>query len=185
MFRDKYYGRMLTEEGFYDALRCFLHNGVHFRADILPRLVAMLKEVREVVRKQDSYRFFSSSLLVIYDGKEDVSPTTNSHLGEPPRDHILQDSCLHSQSRDREYTPPSLNNSEDNHRMPFESVWPDSRSDLTEARQFVDVRMIDFAHTTHKGCVHDIIQYTGPDDGYIVGLNTLISAFEEMQEQCL
>jgi len=172
---------MLTEQGFYDTLKCFLHNGIHFRADILPRLVAMLKEVREMVRKQDTYRFFSSSLLLIYDGKE-VSLTTNSQ--ESPHDHILEDSCLLTQSREREYTSPSLNNSEVNHRIPFESVWPDLRSDLNEARRFVDVRMIDFAHTTHKGCLNDTIQYTGPDEGYIVGLNTLINAFEGMQEQC-
>ena len=51
---------------------------------------------------------------------------------------------------------------------------------IHETRKTVDVRMIDFAHVTHSGYSDDLVQYSGPDDGYIVGLNTVISAFEGM-----
>ena len=51
---------------------------------------------------------------------------------------------------------------------------------LEDARQLVDVRMIDFAHATHSMCVRDPIKYSGPDEGYILGLNTLISAFRTL-----
>ena len=51
------------------------------------------------------------------------------------------------------------------------------RTCLEDARKVVDVRMIDFAHTTHSKCVQDPIKYSGPDEGYILGLDTLISAF--------
>jgi len=176
IYHDKYYGRALSKEGFYDALKAFLHNGISFRVDILPRLIAMLIKLRETVRKQDTYRFFSSSLLLIYDGK-DTSLTTDTELSASPVD---PDSCPYTQCRD--YTTTSLlpNHFEASHRK---SMQLDPNFDLNKARQSVDVRMIDFAHTTHEGYVNDRIQYTGPDEGYIVGLNTLIAAFEEMLEK--
>ena len=178
IYHDKYYGRALTQEGFYDALKAFLHNGVCFRVDILPRLIAMLIKLRETVRRQDTYRFFSSSLLLIYDGKE-PSLTTDTKLSASPVD---PDSCLFTQSRD--YTTSLLpNHFETCHRTALKSIRSDPNFDLNKARQMVDVRMIDFAHTTHEGYVNDRIQYTGPDEGYIVGLNTLIMAFEEMLEK--
>lgn len=49
---------------------------------------------------------------------------------------------------------------------------------LDNARKLVDVRMIDFAHATNCLCEQDTIRYSGPDEGYILGLNTLISAFQ-------
>ncbi len=67
-FRDKYYGRDITEDGFRDSLREFVHNGVRVRVDLLSRLIGMLKELREVICRQDGYRFYSSSLLIMYDG---------------------------------------------------------------------------------------------------------------------
>ena len=45
------------------------------------------------------------------------------------------------------------------------------------------VRMIDFAHATHASCKQDPVRYSGPDEGYITGLNTLISVFHSMQEE--
>ena len=51
---------------------------------------------------------------------------------------------------------------------------------LEELRKLVDLRMIDFAHSTHKACLHDKVSYSGPDEGYLTGLNTLISSLEVM-----
>ena len=66
-------------------------------------------------------------------------------------------------------------NTEDHHG----SYRQDTRQ-LEDARQLVDVRMIDFAHATHSMCVRDPIKYSGPDEGYILGLDTLISAFRTL-----
>jgi hypothetical protein len=46
----------------------------------------------------------------------------------------------------------------------------------------VDVRMIDFAHTTHQGFHHDRLR-SGPDRGYLFGLENLIQMFEEIKDQ--
>ena len=53
--------------------------------------------------------------------------------------------------------------------------------DLEEARQSVDLRMIDFAHSTHSG-YDDAVQYVGPDEGYVLGLSSLVACFERMLE---
>jgi hypothetical protein len=78
LFRDKYYGRSLDDEGFYQELRAFLHNGVCFRSDLIPNLLSMVQELRKVVERQCSYRFYSSSLLIIYDGAA-VTPELTSN----------------------------------------------------------------------------------------------------------
>ena len=43
----------------------------------------------------------------------------------------------------------------------------------------VDVRMIDFAKATYAGFLHDDENYTGPDEGYLYGLNHLISIIQK------
>lgn len=50
-------------------------------------------------------------------------------------------------------------------------------------RRKVDVRMIDFAHTTHEGFRGDKIVHKGPDMGYILGLDNTIRMFQEIQEE--
>ena len=150
VFHDKYYGRALTKEGFYKTLREFLHNGISTRTDLLPQLVKTLTELRDMISKQDTYRFFSSSLLIIYDGKTTDHCVASRHdcSGPAGKSHLV--------------------NGEFN---------------IHETRKTVDVRMIDFAHVTHSGYSDDLVQYSGPDDGYIVGLNTVISAFEGMMKE--
>lgn len=44
----------------------------------------------------------------------------------------------------------------------------------------VDVKMIDFAHTTHQGFTQDKIKHAGPDTDYIFGLRNLLNLFQEL-----
>ncbi len=38
--------------------------------------------------------------------------------------------------------------------------------------------MIDFAHTTFEGFMSDPVLHSGPDSGYLKGLDTLVDIFE-------
>lgn len=67
--RNKYYGRGLSIEGFREALFQFLHNGRGLRQDLLEPILHKLRSLKAVLEKQASYRFYSSSLLVIYEGQ--------------------------------------------------------------------------------------------------------------------
>ncbi|NWJ09576.1 IP6K3 kinase, partial [Crypturellus undulatus] len=138
--KDKYYGRKLTPEGFRQTLRQFLCNGNRLRTDLLEPIILQLKALLSVIRKQSSYRFYSSSLLIIYDGLEskEIAAPLDHHL----QGHFPTANC-----------PPR-----------------------------VDVRMIDFAHTTFKGSKCNHTTYDGPDHGYIFGLENLIKILQNISE---
>lgn len=145
--KDKYYGRKLSPEGFRQALRQFLCNGNHLRTDVLEPIILQLKALLSVIRKQSSYRFYSSSLLIIYDGlehKENIAPLDNHLQG-----HFQKTNCTTTHGT--------------NHAR-------------------VDVRMIDFAHTTFKGSKCNHTTYDGPDHGYIFGLENLIKILQNILE---
>lgn len=69
--RNKYYGRSLTDDGLRSSLSQFFHNGHRLRTDIFLPLLERLNLLLDVINQLESYRFFTSSLLVIYDGLDD------------------------------------------------------------------------------------------------------------------
>ena len=78
-----------------------------------------------------------------------VSPTVNGHVPTPP--------------------------SSGAHDCSSPAMVPSSQSDT---RKLLDVRMIDFCNTTHRHCIDDPVKYDGPDEGYLLGLTTIIDALE-------
>lgn len=143
--RNKYYGRGLSIEGFRQALYQYMHNGAELRQDLFEPILRKLRSLKGVLERQASYRFYSSSLLIIYEGKEperveapsEKEITTGGH--SPPLD-----------------PPPAPN---------------------------VDVRMIDFAHSTFKGFRDDQMVHDGPDRGYMFGLESLVNILERIREE--
>ncbi|XP_061488394.1 inositol hexakisphosphate kinase 3 isoform X2 [Rhineura floridana] len=86
--KDKYYGRKLTPDGFRQALFQFFHNGNHLRTELVEPIVSQLKALLSIIKKQNSYRFYSSSLLIIYEGLEKAIPLDNHLQG-----HCQNASC--------------------------------------------------------------------------------------------
>ena len=68
---DKFHGRTLDEHSFKDMLYEFLHNGKRFRSELLQPIVHELKRLIMKLDRLSSYRFYASSLLIIYDGTFD------------------------------------------------------------------------------------------------------------------
>ncbi|XP_076238263.1 uncharacterized protein LOC143181628 isoform X2 [Calliopsis andreniformis] len=66
--RDKYWGRELNEDGFKAALYRFFHNGFHLRTLVIEKVISRLEQLRRAIERQSSYRFYSCSLLVVYEG---------------------------------------------------------------------------------------------------------------------
>lgn len=63
--QDKYIGRTLTQASFEETIKKFLSNGIQ---DIIPILLKKLKRLYKEIEKMDGYRFYGSSLLIVYDG---------------------------------------------------------------------------------------------------------------------
>lgn len=91
MKKDKYWGRELNEDGFKGALHNFFHNGFRLRVKVISKVLDKLEQMRRVIEKQSSYRFYSCSLLIVYEGYEEppTTPASSSFPAEPDY-HILE-----------------------------------------------------------------------------------------------
>ncbi|KAJ0050231.1 hypothetical protein NL108_014307, partial [Boleophthalmus pectinirostris] len=159
--RNKYYGRGLSIEGFREALFQYLHNGKTLRRDLFEPILHKLRGLKAVLERQASYRFYSSSLLIIYEGKR-----------EPLCGHAPSDTAPTLCSKD---TPPAPQS------PPTKP--PDSAPSPNHHAPLVDVRMIDFAHSTFKGFRGDTAVHDGPDRGYVFGLESLVGILEELRDE--
>ncbi|VDM49634.1 unnamed protein product [Toxocara canis] len=55
----------------------------------------------------------------------------------------------------------------------------DAKTDKLDAEKCIDVRMIDFAHSTFEGFLDDE-RYSGPDEGYLLGIDSLIEVLNNI-----
>ena len=75
-YEDKYYGRDLKAgPEFRDALTRFLFDGISYRsvARHIPNIIHKLSKLESMVRRLPGYRFYASSLLMLYDAEPEKS----------------------------------------------------------------------------------------------------------------
>lgn len=68
---NKYEGRKITEENIKDAIAQYFWNGKEYRVDALAKLAETLRRLIEVVQSDAMtchYRFYATSLLLLYEG---------------------------------------------------------------------------------------------------------------------
>lgn len=74
-FRDKYYGRKLKGDDLVPQTTWFFNNGVRVRVDCIRIILEKLRHIYEKVRQQTHFKFYSSSLLLVYEGaSKDLAP---------------------------------------------------------------------------------------------------------------
>ena len=66
---DKYVGRKATEREFRDLIANFFFNNGFLRTDVVMKVIQEIRRIREELLCLDGFRFYSSSLLIIYEGK--------------------------------------------------------------------------------------------------------------------
>ncbi|CAF1064590.1 unnamed protein product [Rotaria sordida] len=67
-FTDKYRGRMLTIDEFRSSLVQYFDNGRTQRFDIISDIIERLESLYTIINSLVKYRFYSGSLLIVYDG---------------------------------------------------------------------------------------------------------------------
>ncbi|XP_013792330.2 inositol hexakisphosphate kinase 3-like, partial [Limulus polyphemus] len=191
---NKYYGRSLTVDGFKQAFRRFLHNGQHVRLDVIPLLLDRLDKLYTVIEHLDTFRFYTSSLLVIYDGKETRDVTSwngNQDAGRVVHDQI--------QGNGNDYLNDDFSECERSLKTrenlgawgrPLDSCYTDITQTLSSSLPWerktmcpIDVRMIDFAHSTHCELPSDRRLHEGPDEGYLFGLQNVIALLKTILQE--
>jgi len=70
--RDKYYGREVSIEGMTMALHTYFYNGKKLLTQPILSVLEQLKRLMVIFEKQTLFRFRSSSLLLVYEGKLDI-----------------------------------------------------------------------------------------------------------------
>lgn len=202
------------------------------RSDVLPPLIRRLEELVYVLGRQDTVRFYTTSLLLLYEGDDCHSGTSstnydfdkvqakslekdsqmslvNDHDTDCARNYVME-GRLSRRSSSAEALSMSLDQSlddvlatsEDPHKSSvgshhrrssstatyedikmkssssFEATAPSSPLPTTEP--LVDVRIIDFAHSTHKD-LDDPVVYSGPDHGFLFGLENMIALLKGIE----
>uniref|UniRef100_A0A915INH4 Kinase n=1 Tax=Romanomermis culicivorax TaxID=13658 RepID=A0A915INH4_ROMCU len=162
---NKYYGRALSVDGFKREISKFWHNGRIFRSDLLPKCVEKLKALKEAVIKCKGYGFYSSSLLIIYDGE--FSNADDTSCSDAKNDPFRHHSHTDIDDIQRKSSP---NRAVANH----------------SAADKVIVKMIDFEHATIPSGRNPNLSSLGAnlddqcDKGYVEGITNLINILSNL-----
>lgn len=172
---NKYHGRSLSVDQFKQALQQFLHNGYHLRTELLQRIVKKLLKLQHVIENHETFRFYSCSLLVLYEGYEGKEAKVADVSSTSPGQSSGTDSEASSESWDKLFEKHEMTSRSDAHH----DLKSDDCDFVADAK--VDVRIIDFAHATYDGFPGDKQKHSGPDTGYLLGVENLIRLFHEIQ----
>lgn len=189
MFMNKYHGRKLNLAGFKEALYQFFHNGCRLWRELLSPVLRRLREMQAALEACESYRFYSSSLLIIYDGDPPRTRARPRHRGgeegdeDEPSD---EDEEEEEEEEEGAFGFPRSSSAGGSAGVAGGSSnsgsGRSSHSTGEAGSPAVDVRMIDFAHTTCRHYGEDSVVHEGQDSGFILGLQNLISIISELED---
>ncbi|KAF5388365.1 hypothetical protein D9615_000138 [Tricholomella constricta] len=145
--QDKYRGREIRTEEFDSVLASFLSNGQRLLVYQIPVLLQKLYALARIINRLKGYRFYGCSILLIYDGDHESQETFRASVLENPSSRSKRGESLERRSSKApdKTDKPSLRRS---HSEDLLSGSVAKRSNGRRKRGEVNVRIVDFAHTT-------------------------------------
>ncbi|KAG5637634.1 hypothetical protein H0H81_003915 [Sphagnurus paluster] len=145
--QDKYRGREIRSEEFDSVLASFLSNGQRLLAYHIPSLLQKLYALARIINRLKGYRFYGCSILLIYDGDRESQEGFRASVLEHPSSRNKRGESLERPSLKvpEKSDTPSLRRSHSEDLL-FGSI--KQRSSGRRKRGEVNVRIVDFAHTT-------------------------------------
>ena len=160
---DKYVGRHADETELRKLLEQFFTLGCSLRKDVINNVLGEICRMKKSLLDLEEYRFYSSSILIIYEGL------------------LKEEECNSQHFSDAE-------NSMDCENFKMEAFGSDS-CDSTKYRKeevpscAVTMKMIDFANISFPSIHSDQFMHEGPDRGFLMGLDNLYEILESLLEE--
>ncbi|CAO3620256.1 unnamed protein product [Cunninghamella echinulata] len=181
IFEDKYKGRELTTITFRDTLIRYFDNGHGCQVDFLPTLIRKLVLIFRIIESMDAYRFYASSLLIIYDANTSFNQMKNKNVNVTTT--TIDNNSLSSPS-----STTTIKNKIDVRLIDFaKSI--SKHEWITQKHHFTYPPIDITSHHQQQKCkkskdckdeVEEEIEEDnnyGPDPGYLLGVQTLIKCF--------
>ncbi|KAH7931290.1 SAICAR synthase-like protein [Leucogyrophana mollusca] len=171
--QDKYSGREVRADDFSSVLASFLYDGERLLVWQIPVLLQKLYALARIINRLKGFRFYGCSLLLIYDGDREAQEAFRSSALEQPSSRSKRGESL-ERSRTRsigQQDHPALRRSHSEDLL----VGPVAkRPGGRRKRGEVNVRLVDFAHTTTgrdwlpypPPAGHDVMQQVSSSKGY-------------------
>ena len=144
--RDKYSGREVRPEDFNSVLESFLFDGERLLAYQIPVLLQKLYALARIIHRLKGYRFYGCSILLIYDGDRESQEVFRSSVLEHPSSRNKRGESLERRSSSQ--SQPGQNTLRRSHSENLLVGSVATRSSGRRKRGEINVRIVDFAHTT-------------------------------------
>ncbi|ORY06508.1 hypothetical protein BCR34DRAFT_604184 [Clohesyomyces aquaticus] len=178
VFEDKYFGRDLKAgKEFQDALKRFFFDGVGYRSAVrhIPVILEKIGVLENMIRKLPGYRFYASSLLMLYDRGEGVGLDKDKEPGT---------NGISSNSSREDISSPSLPTSPG--YGPTSNPTPTTTNPKPPTHSEIKLKIVDFANcVTAEDALPDGVPCPprdpdGVDRGYLRGLRSLRLYFQRI-----
>jgi len=175
VIKDKPWGATISgKESMSRAIKLYLDNGNGPRFDLIKYFLPVLHNLLSWFKEQALFRFYSSSLLFIYEGDPEPGLEENKRMGS------RKDTKRDSGSDEEEGGGQGSSNDSQPQHLSLRASAILTESHVSSGRPIV--KMIDFAHA-HP--IPDSPPGSPPlrDESYITGLSELIQILEAIQLQ--
>lgn len=148
--QDKYKGREVRTDDFPSVLASFLHDGERLLVHQIPVILRKVYALARIIYRLKGFRFYGCSLLLIYDGDREAQEDFRMSSMDNPSARSKRGESLERQMDNRipgevKDTRPGLRRARSEDLL----VGPvANRSSRRRKRGELQIRLVDFAHTT-------------------------------------